>query len=297
MGYILRRGYKSALVANLKTMLNEVLEPSPKLNASHEFDQSTFDAVVKFQVSHSLKPDGQVGSHTWGALGKEIGIRDLPLEVISLLPTWLKRLITGKTQVVGAMAFNPSTFFGMYMEAFGGQSQSQIDGLEQLLTFIEFDRDVMDIRWAAYMLATVKWECDDTWQPIDEGGKGAGHPYGVPVKVKDKSGKEYTNVYYGRGYVQLTWKANYETMSQTLNLGDELVIHPEKALDAGIAYQVMSYGMRNGSFTGRKLSDFISGNQCDYKDSRKIINGLDQWQVIKGFAEKLETMLRASLDA
>ncbi len=119
----------------------------------------------------------------------------------------------------------------------------------------------------------------------------------MPVKVKDKSGKEYTNVYYGRGYVQLTWKANYETMSQTLNLGDELVIHPEKALDAGIAYQVMSYGMRNGSFTGRKLSDFISGNQCDYKDSRKIINGLDQWQVIKGFAEKLETMLRASLDA
>ena len=58
----------------------------------------------------------------------------------------------------------------------------------------------------------------------------AGHPYGVLVKVKDGAEKEYTNTYYGRGYVQLTWKANYEKMGQALNLKDTLVIHPEKAL-------------------------------------------------------------------
>ena len=36
---------------------------------------------------------------------------------------------------------------------------------------------------------------------------------GKPVTVTDSSGKQYTNVYYGRGYVQLTWKTNYKAMS------------------------------------------------------------------------------------
>jgi Putative peptidoglycan binding domain len=279
----------------LKHWLNTLLDPSPGLDTTHTFDQKTFDAVVRFQVANSLLPDGRVNSGTWGALGSEIGSYDVPLELISLLPLWLKKLITGKPQVLGAMAFNPSTFFSMYMTEFGGMTQSQIDGLEQLLTFIELDPDVTDIRWAAYMLATVKWECGDTWQPIEEGGKGAGHTYGLPVKVKDQSGKAFANTYYGRGYVQLTWKDNYDKMSRALGLGDQLLIQPENALDPDIAYRIMSYGMRKGSFTGKKLSDFINSSQSDYKNARKIINGLDQWATIKGFAEKLEAMLQASL--
>ncbi len=296
MSHVLIKGVKSPLVITLKSWLNRILDPSPGLNADDKYDQPTFDAVVRFQIAQGLHPpDGKVGSGTWGALGKEIGEWDLPLEIISLLPIWLKKLITGKSQVLGAMAFNPSTFLGMYMKEFGGLTQSQIDGLELLLGCIELDPDVTDIRWAAYMLATVKWECGDTWQPIEEGGKGAGHPYGTAVQVKDAAGTTYSNTYYGRGYVQLTWKANYEKLGQALNLGDQLVIHPEKALDPAIAYPIMSYGMRHGSFTGKKLSDFIHDTQCDYKNARKIINGHDQWATIKGFAEKLEAMLQASL--
>ena len=292
---VLRKGTKNKLVATLKGWLNTVMDPSPGLNNSQEFDQATFDAVVKFQIAHGLDHDGKVGSSTWGALGKEIGDRDVAFEFIAELPLWLKKIITGKTDVTGAMAFNPATFLSMYMTEFGGQTSSQVDGLERLLGYIELDPDVTDIRWAAYMLATVKWECADTWQPIEEGGKGAGYPYGTAVTVKDAAGKSYTNVYYGRGYVQLTWKNNYQKMGTALNLGDQLVIHPEKALEPDTAYSIMSYGMRNGSFTGKKLADFINGTQCDYKNARKIINGLDQWAVIKGYAEKLEAMLQASL--
>jgi putative chitinase len=296
MSHVLIKGVRSPLVLTLKSWLNVILHPSPGLDKNDDkFDQPTFDAVVRFQIAQGLHPDGQVGSGTWGALGKEIGGWDIPLELITMLPDWLKKLVTGKPQVLGAMAFNPATFLGMYMKEFGGLTQSQIDGLELLLGDIELDPNVTDIRWAAYMLATVKWECADTWQPIEEGGQGAGHPYGTAVQVTDTDGTVYNNTYYGRGYVQLTWKANYEKMSQALNLGNQLVIHPEKALQPKIAYWIMSYGMRNGSFTGKKLSDFIHADQCDYKNARKIINGLDQWAVIKGFAEKLEAMLQASL--
>ena len=74
------------------------------------------------------------------------------------------------------MAFDPLIFLGRFMKEFGVLNQSQVEGLEQLLAFIELDPDVTDIRWAAYMMAAVKWECADTWQPIEEGGKGEGTP-------------------------------------------------------------------------------------------------------------------------
>jgi len=170
-------------------------------------------------------------------------------------------------------------------------------GLQALLTAIQDDPAVADVRWAAYMLATVRWECAGRWQPIEEFGKGKGRPYGVPVKVTDANGTTFTNTYYGRGYVQLTWKANYANMSEKLGMGTLLLLHPEHALEPQTAYQIMSFGMRNGSFTGKKLADFINDAGCDYFHARRIINGLDHAQDIAGFAQQFEQMLRTGTKA
>src|SRR5689334_17515857 len=75
-------------------------------------------------------------------------------------------------------------------------------GLLQLLSAIHDDPDVNDARWAAYMLATVKHECANRWNPIEEFGKGRTRPYGVQVRVADADGTSFTNCYYGRGFVQ-----------------------------------------------------------------------------------------------
>lgn len=125
-------------------------------------------------------------------------------------------------------------------------------------------------------------------------GKGSGHRnrYGKKIKVKDKTGKEHTNVYYGRGYVQLTWDYNYKEMGKRLNMGDELYINPDKVLEHDIAYKIMSYGMRLGSFTARKLLDYISGSKCNYVKARQIINGLDRAPKIAEYAKKIEILLR-----
>ena len=64
------------------------------------------------------------------------------------------------------MKFNHTTFFDEYKKAFNTKlTQSQVDGLESILNSIEQDPDITDVRWAAYMLATVKHECADRWQP------------------------------------------------------------------------------------------------------------------------------------
>jgi len=196
---------------------------------------------------------------------------------------------------MSALKFDHTKFFDSYRTAFGSLSQAKVDGLESLLTSLEADTDVDDVRWAAYMLATVKHECADTWHPIEEFGKGKGRPYGKPVTITGSDGQPHTNVYYGRGYVQLTWQKNYETMGEALNQGDSLVIDPAKVLDPVVAYDIMSYGMRHGSFTGKKLADYINDQATDYKNARRIINGLDQWQKIQGYAQTLETSLKQSL--
>lgn len=194
------------------------------------------------------------------------------------------------------MKFNHKTFFDGYKKAFNTTlTQEQVNGLESILTSIENDPDVQDVRWAAYMMATVKHECADKWQPIEEYGKGKGRKYGSPVTVTGSDGKQYKNVYYGRGYVQLTWDYNYKKMSPAIGLGDSMYCNPSLALDPSDAYKIMSYGMRKGSFTGKKLADYINGSACDYKNARRIINGTDQWQLIQGYAQKLESVLRASL--
>jgi putative chitinase len=54
----------------------------------------------------------------------------------------------------------------------------------------------------------------------------------------------------------------------------------------------MSYGMRHGSFTGKKLSDYISGAQLDYRGARRIINGHDQAALIAAYAANIEYLLR-----
>jgi hypothetical protein len=192
-------------------------------------------------------------------------------------------------------AIDHGIFAPLYEAAFGKLKPLAASGQEALLGSLEQDPDITDIRCAAYMLATVKHECADRWQPIEEFGKGKNRPYGQPVTVTDADGTQFTNVYYGRGFVQLTWKLNYDKIGRALNFGNGLLLHPEHALEPLTAYRIMSYGMRQGSFTTKKFSDYIHDDNCDYFQARRIINALDQAALIQGYAEKLEGLLKSSL--
>jgi len=157
-------------------------------------------------------------------------------------------------------------FFGRArVNPFGGTlTQGQVDGCNAILDAWESRKDMSDPRWLAYMLATAKWETAHTMKPIEEYGHGAGQAYGVPVNG---------HVYYGRGYVQLTWAVNYAKMAALT--GADLVGHPELALDPKIAALIMFDGMRGGLFTGVGLPTYFNATRDDPVNARRIINGTD----------------------
>lgn len=164
-------------------------------------------------------------------------------------------------------------FWAKARAIFHGLSQSQVDGTNAILDAWE-SRPESDLRWLAYELATAFWETARTMKPIEEYGKGAGHSYGIPDAVTGQT-------YYGRGYVQLTWKANYDKMSGVT--GVDLVDNPGLALDPKIAAVILFEGMEHGDFTGVGLPKYFSDTVDDPVNARRIINGTDHASDIAGF--------------
>lgn len=158
----------------------------------------------------------------------------------------------------------------------GKLEQGQVNGVNAIMTEWQ-KRGLSDLRWLAYMLATVYWECDKTMQPIEEYGKGKSRKYGNIDPISHK-------VYFGRGFVQLTWKANYEKFSEIT--GIDLVNYPERALELNVATQILFEGMIKGLFTGVGLPKYFNEDKEDWKNARKIINGLDRAELIAGIAMK-----------
>ena len=189
------------------------------------------------------------------------------------------------------MKFDRKKFFDTYKAQFATKlTQGQVDGLEQLLSFLENDPELSDLRWVAYMMATVKHECADKWTPLEEFASGKQY------EGRDDLGNIQPGdgpLYKGRGYVQITGRANYRKFSRLLNI--DLINSPKLTLDPPTSYEIMSLGMRKALFTGRDLEDYIHNEVCDYRNARRIINGLDQADRITRYAEKLEATLKASL--
>jgi predicted chitinase len=155
----------------------------------------------------------------------------------------------------------------------GKMTQPQWDGIDTLLRTWE-RRGHGDLRKCAYLLATVFHETARTMQPVKEYGRGRGHPYGKPDH-------ETGCVYYGRGYVQLTWKDNYKKMSKVCEV--DLVSDPDLACQPDIAAIIAFEGMWKGLFTGVSQHDFFTDKKSDPVHARRIINGLDRADLIAGY--------------
>ena len=135
----------------------------------------------------------------------------------------------------------------------------------------------------AYILATVKHETNDTFQPVREA-----YFLGEPGAENYRQTLFYYP-FYGRGYVQLTWDYNYREYSNLLGL--DLVNQPDLVIRSDISLFILIDGMKRGVFTGVSLDDYISGSGADFFNARRIINGTDKARLVESYAIAWQTNL------
>jgi len=175
--------------------------------------------------------------------------------------------------------------------------QSEVDGVNAILAAC--GAADWGPKWTAYALATADRETGGTMQPIKEWGGPAYFTRMYDVQGRDpvrarKMGNTIPGDgvrYCGRGYVQLTWKANYAKAGDAL--GYPLTGNPDLAMRPDIAAAIMVRGMAEGWFTGKKLADYITATKTDFVNARRIINGTDHADEIAAEAERYLAALKA----
>jgi hypothetical protein len=175
------------------------------------------------------------------------------------------------------MKLNRDVFFDSVRSApfTGSMSQDQVDGMNAILdTWENAWTENDDLRKLGYMLATTFHETAQKMQPVPENGKGEGKDYG-------KKDPETGQVYYGRGFVQLTWRDNYaradEEMGWTQDQSCEW--NADLQLDAYYASPTMFKGMFEGWFRAssdgkrQTLGRWFNDTTDDPYNARECING------------------------
>lgn len=133
----------------------------------------------------------------------------------------------------------------------------------------------------AYILATVKHETNNTFEPVVEA-------YWLSENWRRLNLRYYP--WHGRGFVQLTWEYNYKKASEKLGL--DLTTDPDAVLDPQVSAEILVVGMIEGWFTGKKLSDYITLSHSDFLNARRIINGRDKNVLIAKYAREYDYILK-----
>lgn len=185
-------------------------------------------------------------------------------------------------------------FFEEIRAILGPITQQQVDGLNTIMG----QATSRGTRWdkLANMLATVWLETNATFQPVEEA-----------YWVKNAAAWRRKNLrywpYHGRGYVQITWYENYlratRYFQEVLGIPVDFTKNPDLVMIPGYAAIIMFVGMEEGWFTVKKLDDYLDGidesdveDYEEFKQARRVINGVDRWHDIAKYSIQFENALR-----
>lgn len=184
--------------------------------------------------------------------------------------------------------------FNILRKHFGKLNQDQVNNINLIIDFC--NKHSLEYNQAAYVLATAWHETNQTMLPIKEYGS---YKY-LSKYDTGKLARDLGNTseadgdgqkYAGRGHVMITGTYNYKKIGK--KIGVDLFNNPDLALVPDNSVKILVMGMKEGWFTGKKLSDYITRTTKDYKNARRIVNGLDKAQKISDEAIIFEKALRS----
>jgi peptidoglycan L-alanyl-D-glutamate endopeptidase CwlK len=242
----LKKGARGDRVKALQQMLkNKGFDPGA---IDGDFGNGTEAAVIAFQKSEGLLPDGIVGSKTLSALAMDI--------------------IDGDQRPDATDKFTVSVVSDMFPSTPIGNIKQHLPIVLSALKKVDLgDRDMI-----LMALATIRAETEG-FEPISEfkskfNTPPGGSPFSLYDHRKDLGNQGPTDGadFKGRGFIQLTGRANYKQFGPVV--GVDLISNPELANKPEIAAALLAAFIKNKEMRIRKAL-LIN----DLKEARKAVNG------------------------
>ncbi|MEL6501127.1 MAG: peptidoglycan-binding protein [Cyanobacteria bacterium J06623_1] len=249
---LLKVGSSGAAVLTLQTKLRDRgFNPG---TVDGIFGRDTKQALIAFQRSVGLSPDGIAGKNTWAALNAGE----------------IKRPVATGLFTVDAVS---QMFYDAPRHNIEKYLPAVLKSLEK--------QELGDRKMILMALSTIRAE-SASFAPISEfqsrynttPGKHAFNRYDFRADLGNSEVGDGAK-YKGRGFIQLTGKANYRTYSQRLGLGDceasrrhRLLNNPDLANDASIAADILAYFLKDKEYLIRQ--DLADGN---LRAARRRVNG------------------------
>jgi len=219
-----------------------------------EFGPGTVAAVSAFQKSEGMRADGLAGPQTLAALQQPA-------------------LANAAASVAAAFnldAVTPIKVAKMFPATPMGNIKANLPHVLKALS----DAGLADKDMVLMALATIRAETAG-FEPINEGRSRfntspSGHPFDLYDSRRDlgNRGRPDGNSFKGRGFIQLTGRANYVVHGQAIGLGSRLVENPELANDPAVAAKLLASFLKSKESRIREAID-----DDDLALARKLVNG------------------------
>ncbi len=213
-----------------------------------EFGQGTAAAVLAFQRSENMLADGVAGPRTQTALG--------------LMTNPTLRDASGDVSVQVVSQMFPQTPLANVRK----NLPIVLDALIQ--------HNLRDKPMILMALATIRAETE-SFRPIDEGisrfnTSPRGHDFDLYDNRRDLGNRGTPDgaSFRGRGFVQLTGRANYNTYGPRLSPKESLIDNPERANDATVAAKLLALFIGDRELPIKDA--LLHGN---FQAARRLVNG------------------------
>ena len=233
------------------------------------FGAGTEAAVKDFQRSKGLTPDGLVGPGTMAALQANAAVAGADVSGATT-----GAAVGGTTTTTTTTSTNCEVSVAQCAKMFPGVPSSNI------ATNLPFVLDAMraaglgDKNMVLMALATIRAETGN-FTPLSEfksrfNTAPGGAPFGLYDNRTDlgNQGPPDGSSFKGRGYIQLTGRANYKEHGAAIGMGNQLVTNPALANQPDIAAKLLASFLKSKE---AKIRNALRQN--DLKTARRLVNG------------------------
>jgi peptidoglycan hydrolase-like protein with peptidoglycan-binding domain len=265
----LKQGSTGPEVTILQTRLKELgFDPGA---IDGQFGQATAAALTAFQQSRGLQVDGKAGPQTMSALqinaagtagaGSSTGTVSSSGSGAASTATGAAPTLAGVTVEIVAKMFPGTPLANI---------QTNLPFVLQALA----DADLADTNMVLMALATIRAETGN-FTPLSEfKSRFNTAPGGAPFALYDNrrdlgnQGPPDGENFKGRGYIQLTGRANYQVHGAAVGLGSQLINNPSLANQPDVAAKLLASFLKSKEQGIRNA--LSAGNLTQ---ARKLVNG------------------------